>query len=124
MQKELKAIDTQIETNTKIAELEAKTENKALKEVEEANTFISHEAKMVTQSEDILTNVTTSEAQAEQAEILFDETKEEDGKEEEAVGEEILLFQKNATATEKEVELQEERQYLNNRTTYYITYRR
>ena len=124
MQKELKAIDTQIETNTKIAELEAKTENKALKEVEEANTFISHEAKMVTQSEDILTNVTTSEAQAEQAEILFDETKEENGKEEEAVGEEILLFQKNATATEKEVELQEERQYLNNRTTYYITYRR
>jgi hypothetical protein len=124
MQKELKAIETQIETNTKIAELEAKTENKALKEVEEANTFISHEAKMVTQSEDILTNVTTSEAQAEQAEILFDETKEEDGKEEEAVGEEILLFQKNATATEKEVELQEERQYLNNRTTYYITYRR
>ena len=124
MQKELKAIDTQIETNTKIAELEAKTENKALKEVEEANTFISHEAKMVSQSEDILTNVTTSETQAEQAEILFDETKEEDGKEEEAVGEEILLFQKNATATEKEVELQEERQYLNNRTTYYITYRR
>ena len=124
MQKELKAIDTQIETNTKIAELEAKTENKALKEVEEANTFISHEAKMVTQSEDILTNVTTSETQAEKAEILFDETKEEDGKEEEAVGEEILLFQKNATATEKEIELQEERQYLNNRTTYYITYRR
>lgn len=105
MQKELKAIDTQIETNTKIAELEAKTENKALKEVEEANTYISHEAKMVTQAEDILTNVTTSEAQAEQAEILFDETKEEDGKEEEAVGEEILLFQKNATATEKEVQL-------------------
>ena len=48
MQKELKAVETQVETNTKIAELEAKTENKALKEVEEANTFIAHEAKVVT----------------------------------------------------------------------------
>ena len=58
LQKELKSIETQIETNTKIAELEAKTENKALKEVEEANTFITHESKMVTQAEELVTNVT------------------------------------------------------------------
>lgn len=124
LQKELKAVETQIETNTKIAELEAKTENKALKEVEEANSFISHEAKLVTQAEDTVTNVTNSASEAEAAEAEFEENKEEDGKEEESVGEEILAFQKNATATEKETEVEEARQELNNRTTYWITYRR
>jgi hypothetical protein len=65
LQKELKAVETQIETNSKIAELEAKTENKALKEVEEANTFISHEAKLVTQATDMVTNVTDAATEAE-----------------------------------------------------------
>jgi hypothetical protein len=62
---------------------------------------------MVTQITDQVTNVTNAAAEAETAEVEFEENKEEDSKEEESVGEEILSFQKNATATEKETELEE-----------------
>ena len=86
MQKELKAVETQVETNTKIAELEAKTENKALKEVEEANTYIAHEAKVVSQITDQVLNVTNAAKEAEEAEVEFEENKEEDTMEEESVG--------------------------------------
>lgn len=113
-----------METNTKIAELESKAENKALKEVEEANTMIAHEQKVVTTITDQVTNVTNAAVEAEQAEQEFEENKEEESEEENSVGEEILAFQKNATAVEKETELEEQRQELTNRTTRYVTYRR
>jgi len=45
--------------------LESKSENKALKEVEEANTFIAHENKMVATLTDQVTNITDSAVKAE-----------------------------------------------------------
>ena len=65
MRKELRSVQTQIETSTKIAELESKSENKALKEVEEANTMIAHENKMVATLTDQVTNITDSSVKAE-----------------------------------------------------------
>jgi hypothetical protein len=48
--------------------LESKSENKALKEIEEANSMISHEQKMVTQITDLVQNITDSSVKAEQEE--------------------------------------------------------
>jgi hypothetical protein len=45
--------------------LESKSENKALKEVEEANTMIAHENKMVATLTDQVTNITDSSVKAE-----------------------------------------------------------
>ena len=71
--------------------------------------MIAHEQKLVTTITDQVTNATNSAIEAEQSEQEFDENKEEDSQEETAVGEEIVAFQANATATEKETELEEQR---------------
>lgn len=119
LENELKQVESEIETNTKIAELESKSESKSMKEADAANTQIFNQEKKVNQlvEEVSIINDKTEYAEAQKEVIL--EQKEEEKYEEETVKAEVEAFRANQTALAEEATLREMASYSQNSARSY-----
>ena len=107
LENELKQVQSEITTNTKIAELESKSESKVMKEVDAANTMIFDQEKVVNKlvEEVSIINDKTEYAEAQKEVIL--EQQNEEKLENDVVNLEVEAFQANQSALAEEATLRE-----------------
>lgn len=121
LENELQQIESEIETNTKIAELESKSESKMAKEADAANTKIFDQEQLVNKlvEEVSVINDKTEYAEAQKEVIL--EQKQEEQLEKDTVKLEVESFKSNQTALSEESTLKEMASYSQQKARAYST---
>lgn len=121
LEMELKQIESEIETNTKISELESKSESKLMKEADAANTKIFNQEKIVNKlvEEVSVINDKTEYAEAQRSVIL--EQKQEEQLEMDTVKLEVESFKMNQTALSEQSIYKEMAAYSQGRSLSYQT---
>lgn len=121
LENELKQIQSEIETNTKIADLESKSESKLAKEADAANTKIFNQEKIVNKlvEEVSVINDKTEYAQAQKSVIL--EQKQEEQLEKDVVKLEVESFKMNQTSISEQSTYKEMASYSQSRSIRYQT---
>ena len=121
LENELKQIQSEIETNTKIADLESKSESKLSKEADAANTKIFNQEKIVNKlvEEVSVINDKTEYAQAQKSVIL--EQKQEEQLEKDVVKLEVESFKMNQTSISEQSTYKEMASYSQSRSIRYQT---